>query len=294
MNVSGKTKVCGLIGDPVEHSLSPCFQNAAFRDRGLDFVYVVFRVEKGGLEAAIDGMRSLGILGLNVTMPHKIDVVQYLDELDETAKSVGSVNTIINKNGRLVGSTTDGRGALEALRYNSIKLPGKKVVVLGAGGVSRSISWTIAREAKELVILNRTLGKAEDLAKELRTIHAVNALIRAAELTDRNAKQELQNANLLINATSVGMRPQEGLTPLDPSLLRSDLAVFDLVYEPLETRLLAEARRRGAKIVDGLTMLVLQGAISFETWTGVKAPVEVMIKTARDEVSRRAANRRGQ
>jgi shikimate dehydrogenase len=292
MMISGKTKVCGLIGDPVEHSLSPCFQNAAFQNRGLDFIYVAFKVEKGRLEAAVAGMRSLGIFGLNVTMPHKIDVIQYLNELDETAKSIGSVNTILNKKGKLVGSTTDGKGALEALKYNSVDPSGKKVVVLGAGGASRSVSFALAKEVKELVILNRTLGKAEELVKELGTIHAVNASVKAGELNHHNTQQELRDADVLINATSVGMRPREGLTPVDSSFLRSDLAVFDLVYEPLETRLLAEAKKKGATTIDGLTMLVFQGAVSFETWTGVKAPVEVMMKAAAEEISQRTGSRR--
>jgi shikimate dehydrogenase len=292
MKISGKTKVCGLIGDPVEHSLSPCFQNAAFQNRGLDFVYVVFKVEKGRLEAAIAGMRSLGIFGLNVTMPHKIDVIQYLDELDETAKSIGSVNTILNKKGKLVGSTTDGKGALEALKYNSVDPSEKKVVVLGAGGASRSVSFALAKEVKELVILNRTLGKAEELVKELRTTQAVNASVKAGELTHRNAQQELRDADILINATSIGMRPQDRLTPVDSSLLRSDLTVFDLVYEPLETRLLAEAKKKGATTIDGLTMLVFQGAVSFETWTGVEAPVEVMMEAAAEEIAQRTGSRR--
>ena len=292
MNISGKTKVCGLIGDPVEHSLSPCFQNAAFQNRGLDFIYVVFKVETGRLKTAIAGMRSLGIFGLNVTMPHKIDIIQYLDELDETAKSIGSVNTILNKKGKLVGSTTDGKGALEALKYTGVELPGKKVVILGAGGASRSVSFTLAKEVKELVILNRTFKKAEELIKELSTTQAVNAFVKAGELTHQNAQQELRDANILINATSIGMRPQDSLMPVDSSFLRSDLVVFDLVYEPLETRLLKEAKKKGATTIDGLTMLVFQGAISFETWTGVKAPVEVMMEAAAEEISQKTGNRR--
>jgi shikimate dehydrogenase len=287
MKISGKTKVCGLIGDPVEHSLSPCLQNAAFKYCGLDFVYVVFKVKKEELKEAISGMRSLGIFGLNVTMPHKIDVIQYLDDLDETAKNIGSVNTILNKNRRLVGYTTDGKGALEALRYNGIDPSGKKVVILGAGGASRSVSLTLAKEVKELVILNRTLGKAEKLVKELLASRGINVAIKARELNHRNVQQELQNADILINATSLGMRPQNALMPVDSSLLRSDLAVFDLVYEPLETRLLTEAKKKGATTVDGLTMLVFQGALSFEIWTGEKAPVEVMMRAASDELTSR-------
>jgi shikimate dehydrogenase len=287
MRISGKTRICGLIGDPVEHSLSPCLQNAAFQNRGLDFVYVVFKVKKEDLKEAISGMRSMGIYGLNVTMPYKIDVIQYLDDLDETAKSIGSVNTILNKNGRLVGYTTDGKGALEALKYNRVDPSGKKVVILGAGGASRSVSLTLVKEVKELVVLNRTLRKAEELVKELMASKGVNVTVKAGELNHGNAKQELQNADILINATSLGMRPYDALMPVDSSLLRSDLAVFDLVYEPLETRLLMEAKKKGATTVDGLAMLAFQGALSFEIWTGKKAPVEVMMKTALDELTSR-------
>jgi len=287
MKISGKTKVCGLIGDPVEHSLSPCFQNAAFKHSSLNFVYVVFKVKKEELKEAISGMRSLGIFGLNVTMPHKVDVIQYLDDLDETAKSIGSVNTILNKNGRLIGYTTDGKGALEALKYNGVDPSRKKVVILGAGGASRSVSLTLAKDVKELVILNRTLRKAEELVKELLASQSVNATVKSRELNYRNTQQELQNADILINATSLGMHPQDALMPVDSSLLRSDLVVFDLVYGPLETRLLTEAKKKGAKTVDGLAMLVFQGALSFEIWTGEKAPVEVMMKAASDELASR-------
>jgi shikimate dehydrogenase len=289
MRISGKTRICGLIGDPIEHSLSPCLQNAAFQNRGLDFVYVAFKVKKEDLKEAISGMRSMGIHGLNVTMPYKIDVIHYLDELDETAKTIGSVNTILNENGRLIGYTTDGKGALEALRYSGVNPAGKKVVILGAGGASRSVSLTMVKEVKELVILNRTLGKAKELVKELVASQGVNATIRFGELNYRKTKQELENADILINATSVGMRPQDTSMPVDTSLLRSDLVVFDLVYEPLETRLLSEAKKKGATTVDGLAMLVFQGALSFEIWTGEKAPVEAMMKAASDELGSRIA-----
>jgi shikimate dehydrogenase len=288
MRIAGKTRVCGLIGDPVEHSLSPCLQNAAFQNRGLDFVYVVFKVKKEDLKEAISGMRSMGIYGLNVTMPYKIDVLQYLNDLDETAKTIGSVNTILNKNGRLIGYTTDGKGALEALKYNKVDPSGKKVVILGAGGASRSVSLTLVKEVKELVILNRTLGKAEGLVKELMASEDVNVTVKARELNHGNAKQELQNADILINATSLGMRPNDALMPVDSSLLRPDLTIFDLVYEPFETRLLMEAKKKGATTVDGLAMLVFQGAVSFEIWTGEKAPVEVMTEAALDELASRA------
>jgi len=280
MKISGRTRVCGLIGDPVEHSLSPSIQNAAFRSLGLDYVYVVLRVSKESLEDAILGMRGLGFRGLNVTMPHKIDVTRHLDELDETAKNVGSVNTILNRNGLLIGYTTDGIGALRALRYNGVDPSGKKIVLLGAGGASRSVSFTLAKEASEIVILNRTVEKAERLANDLTFVLGDGAKVRAEGLSDGNLKKELVDADVLVNATSVGMHPKEEETPVDRHFLRPKLVVFDLVYEPFETRLLREAREVGARTLDGLAMLVHQGAASIEIWTGVSAPTEVMMKAA--------------
>ena len=285
MKISGKTRVCGLIGDPVEHSLSPSIQNAAFDHLGLDYVYAVFPVTRNNLKRAIAGMRSLGLHGLNVTMPHKTEVARYLDELDETAKNVGSVNTILNSNGSLIGYTTDGIGALRALRHGGSDPSGKKIVLLGAGGASRSLSFTLVRAAKEFVILNRTSGKAERLARDITTLLGDSAKVAAGRLTDENLEKELTDADILVNATSVGMHPNEQKTPVDRKLLRLGLVVFDLVYEPLETRLLREAAEIGAKTVNGLSMLVHQGAASFEIWTGVKAPIEVMMKAATRELA---------
>ena len=287
MRISGKTKVCGLIGNPVEHSLSPCFQNAAFQHLGLDYVYVVFTVKKEHLHSAVQGMRSFGIRGLNVTMPHKIDVIKYLDELDKTAESIGSVNTILNKNGRLIGYTTDGMGALKALKYHGTDPSGKKIVVLGAGGASRSVSFALAKEARELVVLNRTLKRAENLVNNLSCMSENAAETRAGKLDDENVKKELEDADILVNATPVGMRPNTDVTPVNPRLLHPSLTVFDLVYNPLETRLLSEAKKKGAKTVNGLTMLVFQGAISFEIWTGVEPPIKVMMDAALRELKER-------
>jgi shikimate dehydrogenase len=288
MRISGKTKVCGLIGDPVTHSLSPSIQNAAFDHLGLNYVYVAFRVKSDSLEGAILSMRSLGLHGLNVTMPHKIDVIQYLDELDETAENVGSVNTILNKGGTLVGHTTDGIGAVSALRHNGGDPSGKEIVLLGAGGASRSVSFTLAEEARELVILNRTIEKAETLTEDLADFLGDDSKVRAAKLSNDNLKKELRDADILVNATSVGMYPENRETLVDRTLLRPDLVVFDLVYEPLETRLLREARETGARTVDGLTVLVHQGAASFEIWTSVNAPIEVMTEAAMRELQKPA------
>jgi len=289
MKVSGKTGMCGLIGDPVEHSLSPVIQNAAFEALGLNYVYVAFTVRQNDLGNVILGVRGLGFRGLNVTMPHKIDVIQYLDKLDDTAKKIGSVNTIVNEEGNLIGYTTDGIGALNALRYKGVDLSGRKIVVLGAGGASRSVSFTLADEAEELVILNRTFQRAKKLVDDISNLLGDSAKIRAGRLSNGTLKKELEDADIVVNATSVGMNPQNTETPVDRGLLHHGIVVFDLVYEPLETRLLREARRVGAETVDGLAMLVHQGAASFEIWTGEKAPIEVMMKAAADKLKEKNA-----
>ncbi|MEM2247886.1 MAG: shikimate dehydrogenase [Candidatus Bathyarchaeia archaeon] len=278
--ISGKTRVCALIGDPIEHTLSPIIQNAAFQYLGLDYVYVAFNVRAEHLGEAVLGIKRLGVYGLNVTMPHKINIIKYLDELNEEAMRVGSVNTVLNRDGRLIGYTTDGVGALKALKYAGIDPSSKKIVILGAGGASRSISFKLAEYAGELVILNRTVGRAEELANNIREIFGGSVNVRAGELTDERLRIELEGADILINATSVGMRPNENETPVKRCLLHKDLVIFDIVYDPLETRLLREARLIGAKTIDGLWMLIHQGAESFKIWTGMEAPVEVMREAA--------------
>ena len=287
MKISGKTRICALIGDPVEHSLSPCFQNAAFQHLGLDFVYVAFTVKAEELGDAVAGVRSLGLHGLNVTMPHKISVIQYLDELDGNAEKVGSVNTILNQDGRLIGYTTDGIGALNALKYEGVDPRGKKIVILGAGGASRSVSFALIKEADEIVILNRTVTRAERLVSDLHSSIGEKTKIRSGGLTKENLRKELEDADILINATPVGMRPREDEMPVDEDHLHPNLVVFDLVYNPVETKLLRKARLVGAKTINGLSMLIHQGAASFEIWTGVKAPIHVMMKAAEEELKKR-------
>jgi len=284
LKITGKTKVCALIGEPVEHSLSPCIHNAAFQHLGLDYVYVAFTVKKDALREAISSVRGLGIYGLNVTMPHKVNIIPYLDHLDETAKRVGAVNTVLN-NGKLIGYNTDGIGAINALKAYAGDLYDKKVVILGAGGASRSISFTIAQEAQELVILNRTTEKAEALASKISS--TLGKEVEWGKLCGDVLTKELKDADILINATPVGMHPDDSETPVDKSLLRENMVVFDLVYNPVETRLLKEAKSVGARTIDGLTMLVYQGAASFKIWTGRKAPVDIMMKAARKELEKR-------
>ena len=287
MKVSGRTKVCAVIGDPVEHSLSPCFQNAAFQHLKLDFIYVAFTVKAEDLGDAISGVRSLGIYGLNVTMPHKISVIKYLDELDERADRIKSVNTILNRNGKLIGYTTDGIGVLNALKYNGIDPKGKKVVILGAGGAARSASYALSEVAGELVILNRTIERARNLASKVRKLIGSHVNVKWDGLTEESLRREIREADILINATPVGMSPNVNGTLVEKRLLHPDMVVFDMIYHPLKTRLLREAEEVGAKTINGLSMLIHQGAASFEIWTGVEAPVDVMMKAAEEEIRRR-------
>ena len=287
MKVSGRTKVCAVIGDPVEHSLSPCFQNAAFQHLKLDFIYVAFTVKAEDLGDAISGVRSLGIYGLNVTMPHKISVIKYLDELDERADRIKSVNTILNRNGKLIGYTTDGIGVLNALKYNGVDPKGKKVVILGAGGAARSASYALSEVAGELVILNRTIERARNLASKVRKLIGSHVNVKWDGLTEESLRREIREADILINATPVGMSPDVNGTLVEKRLLHPDMVVFDMIYHPLKTRLLREAEEVGAKTINGLSMLIHQGAASFEIWTGVEAPVDVMMKAAEEEIRRR-------
>ena len=274
MVISGKTRVCGVIGDPIEHTLSPIMHNAAFKALKLDFAFLAFKVKAADVEKAVSGMRALGIHGLNVTMPHKSAVINYLDEVDQAAKAIGSVNTILNKDGRLFGFNTDGVGALQALRENGVEPRGKKVLLLGAGGAARAIAYTLAREADELVILNRTAKQAAELANLLK--QTFDRKVVADTLSSNAIKDTLQDSDVLINATSVGMKPNANQTPVAFEWLRPDLAVMDIVYNPVETKLAKDAKAAGAKVVSGFEMLIYQGAASFEIWTGHSAPVEVM------------------
>lgn len=278
MVISGKTKVCGVIGDPIEHTLSPIMHNAAFEALRIDYVFLAFKVEVAKVGNAIDGMRAFGIHGLNVTMPHKNSVINYIDELDPTAKTIGSANTILNKDGKLFGFNTDGVGALNALEQNGVAVKGKKIMLLGAGGAAKAIAYTISQEADELVILNRTAKPVTELAKLLK--QKFNKKINADALTPKTVKDNLASADVIINATSVGMEPNAGQTPVAPELLKPDLAVMDIVYNPLETKLAKDAKAAGAKVVSGVEMLIYQGAASFEIWTACNAPVEVMRKAA--------------
>ena len=275
-NISGKAKLCGVIGDPIEHTVSPAMHNAAFEKLGLDYWYVPFRVKKEDLGRAIEGMRALNIRGLNVTIPHKVAVIPFLDRLDPLTEKIGAVNTIVNDKGNLMGYNTDATGFLQALLERGIEPKGKNVVILGAGGASRGISFILAERGGHLVIFNRLLELdwAEELAGRLSETFGEE--VEALELVEENLARALDKTDILVNATSVGMSPNIDETPVPSTLLKPGLIVFDVVYNPIKTRLLREAEQIGAQTISGLEMLVWQGASAFEKWTGVKAPVKLM------------------
>ena len=274
--ISGRAKICGVIGDPIEHTMSPVMHNAAFEKLGLDYLYVPFRVKREELGRAIEGMKALNIRGLNVTIPHKVAVIPFLDELDPLAEKIGAVNTIVNDDGVLKGYNTDAGGFMQAMLEKGIEPEGKRVVVLGAGGASRAVSFILAERGAGLVILNRLLELdwAEELAA--RISHSFKKEVEALELSEGNLATALGKADILVNAPSVGMSPDIGETPVPSRLLTPGLTVFDVIYNPVKTRLLAEAEEVGAETISGLDMRVWPGALALERWTGRKAPVARM------------------
>ncbi len=273
--ITAQTKLCGLIGDPVAHSLSPAMHNAAFAALGLDYVYLAFRVARAELPHALNGFRAFGGRGLNVTIPHKVEVIALLDGLDALAGQIGAVNTIVAEGGRLTGYNTDAPGFLAALSGAGYDPQGKRVVLLGAGGAARAVAFALAGLAGAMTILNRasSLKRAEELAASLRL---AGQAAEVQELSEAHLRAALAQADLLVNATSVGMSPQAEETPVPAVLLRPPLTVFDLVYTPLRTRLLREAEAAGCPTIGGLAMLVAQGAASFGLWTGVKPDMSIM------------------
>jgi shikimate dehydrogenase len=278
--VSGKTKICAIIGDPIEHTMSPVIHNAAFRKLGLDYIYIPFRVGKEELAKAVEGIRALNIKGFNVTIPHKVAIMPMLDGLDYLAEKIGAVNTVVNNDGELRGYNTDATGFLQALLEQGVEPRGKNTVVLGAGGASRAVSYILAERGAHLTILNRQLEMdwAEELAA--RISYDFEKEVRALELGFENLAMVLERADVLVNATSVGMSPNSEDTPVPAQLLRPDLVVCDIVYNPIWTRLLKEAKAAGTRTIGGIDMLIWQGALAFEKWTGQPAPFDLMRKEA--------------
>ena len=270
MEINGSTNVVGLIGHPVEHSFSPPMHNAAFEKLDMDYVYTAFDVDPKNLENAIGGARALDIKGFNVTIPHKIEVMKYLDEIDDVASLIGAVNTIDFKD--LKGYNTDGIGAIKAI-CEVTKIKNRNVLIAGAGGASRAISFYIAEYgADNLEILNRNVEKADKLAFDILDSGLIDS-VHSNSIKNMN----LDDVDVLINTTPVGMHPNVNDTPIAlAGDMHEELVVFDAVYNPNETGLLKEAIKANAKPVYGLKMLLYQGAESFNIWTGKKAPIDVM------------------
>jgi shikimate dehydrogenase len=272
MKISGKTKVVGIFGYPVEHSLSPAMHNAAFEQLNLDYCYVTFLVRPDMLKDAVTGIRAMNLSGVNVTIPHKENVIPFLDEVSEEASFIGAVNTIRNNSGRLTGFNTDGRGFMQSLSEAGIDVRDKEILIVGAGGASRAVGYYLCKEATALHLYDVDVKKTDSLMQHLNRIKG-NVFIADADSV--KSKDFFSGLNIIINATPLGLKSDDPM-PVDVSLLSDNLAVCDLIYK--ETPFLREASKIGCKTMDGLGMLLWQGVFAFEIWTGIMPPVEIMRK----------------
>lgn len=267
------TRLCAVIGNPVEHSLSPAMHNAAFQEAGLNYVYVAFRVED--VAGCMAGMRALpSFRGVSVTIPHKMAVMPHLDEIDELARNVGCVNTVTNEDGHLAGTTTDGPGTLRAFHEAGVSLDGRRVLFVGSGGAVRAVAFAIAQETavEAITILGRTPERVAAIVEDLAEKTPVDVAPGPLEVLP----EAMEESDVVIQGTPVGMYPHEDATPVPRELFRREHVVFDMVYRPHNTRLLAEARQAGCTVIHGVEMLINQAVLQFERWTGVPAPVEAM------------------
>jgi len=268
MLINSKTKTVALIGDPVEHSFSPFIHNYGFEEHNLNMVYVNHNVKKHDLKEAIGGIKVLGYVGANITYPHKIDVMNYLDELSKEAKLIGAVNTIKNENGKLVGYNTDGLGFIYGLSQDKIEIENKTICLLGAGGAARSIAISLCLKTNcKVIICNRNIIKAEEISCIINS-NTKEFLGKVAQVI--NPKDlNLENVDILVNCTPIGMGQLKDLIPFDDSLkLNKNIIVCDLIYNPNETELLKRAKAEGCITHNGLNMLIGQANLAFEIWTG--------------------------
>ncbi len=275
MGINAHTQLCGVLGNPVEHSLSPAIHNAAFQHLGLNYVYLAFRVEQ--VKEAVQGIRALGnMCGFSVTIPHKISTMEFLDTIDDTAKHIGAINTIVKTDDTLTGYNTDALGALQALRQAKAPLAGKQVLILGSGGAARAIAFGIALH--EPITSMTLLGIVDDeratLAADLRKGSTIT--INEGHLSEETLGLAIEQCQVLIHCTPLGMHPKVDGTCVPKNLLKPHLTVMDIVYNPRETRLLREAREIGCTAIPGLEMFLHQAVAQFELWTGQSAPTQVM------------------
>ena len=270
--INSHTTLYGVFGNPISHSKSPLMLNCAFKANGINAVYTAFQIEQGTLKEAIQGIRALKFRGVNVTIPYKVEVMSYLDEIDEGARVIGAVNTIVNENGKLIGYNTDGIGYVRSLcEETGISLQGKRVLLLGAGGAGRGIAYALAKAGAAIVwVSNRTESKADEL------VSYISLLTEAKSIAPEAIAGIIDKVDLVVNNTSLGMHPNINEIPLDPNLLHDKLVVSDIIYTPMETLFLKEAKARGARTHGGLGMFIYQGAYAFEYWTGQQAPIQAM------------------
>lgn len=275
MDINAHTQFCGVIGNPVEHSLSPAIHNAAFQKLGLNFVYLAFRVEAIG--EAIKGLRALGnFRGASVTIPHKVAAVPFLDSVEPTARHIGAINTIVAEGGTLTGYNTDATGALRALRESGVALKGNHVVMLGSGGAARAIAFALGTEAGvgRLTILGIDSQERAALARDLQS--KTGMAVQESHLEEGTLRQILPDSHVLIHCTPMGMSPKVNETAVPAALLHTGLTVMDIVYNPRDTQLLKDATARGCRTIPGLEMFLHQAAAQFELWTHHAAPADVM------------------
>jgi shikimate dehydrogenase len=265
MNVSGKTKITGIFGYPIEHTLSPLMHNAAFDDLGLDNCYVPFLVKPDDLPYAVQSIKALNMLGVNITVPHKENVMPLLDRIDKEAAFIGAVNTITNVDGKLTGYNTDGRGFMSSLEEKGVSADNKEVLIVGTGGACRAISYYLSEKASKVSLFDIDRPKAEKLANDLKEFRE--------NINLPDSIEDAGTPDILINATPLGMKPDDP-SPVDPGLIKREMLVCDLVYKT--TALLKDAEKRGAKAINGSGMLLWQGVLAFELWTGARPPVDLM------------------
>ena len=269
---AGISPLYAVIGNPIEHSLSPVMHSTALAHCGLDGTYLPFRVEN--VAAAVDGIRGLGIRGASITIPHKISIMQHLDEIDPIAAEIGAVNTVVNRDGVLHGYNSDCTGAVQAIAEQTT-IKGRETAVIGAGGAARAIAFGLKQEGAAVTIVNRSKDRGAELAGDLGC-----RFIASAEL-------EKMPFQILVNATPAGMTPDVDSMPLPAAFLEPEMTVMDMVYNPLKTRLLQEAENLGCTIIDGVSMFVYQGAVQFEMWTSQRAPIDIMRKVVMDNLLRK-------
>jgi len=267
-------EVLCVIGYPIEHSMSPIMHNAAILDLNLNFIYLAFNIFPENLNLAVNGIKAFNFKGINVTLPFKQKIMHYLDEIDPVAQEIGAINTIKNDGGYLYSRNTDAEGAMKALLDAGHKVSGKNILLLGAGGAARTLAFIMAKDSNKIVIANRTEKRAEKLANEIKSKFGI--IVEGKNNSNHVLKEESKKADILINTTSLGMYPNVDKSPIPAEFLHDDLFVFDIVYNPLKTKLIKDATEKGCSTLGGLDMLVNQGALAFEWWTNKKPNIELM------------------